>query len=58
LPPLDHVLPDCDVRERHQRWVAAAPKDAVAAALGVPLAGEVRALIRRRWLAATDRAVR
>jgi hypothetical protein len=52
LPPLDQVLPDYDVRERHQRWVAAAPKDAVAAALGVPLAPDalVRTLFRVRGI--------
>jgi hypothetical protein len=35
---LDDVLPEYDVRERHERRVAAAPGDALAAALGVPLA--------------------
>jgi hypothetical protein len=49
---LDDLLPDYDVRERHQRWVAGAPKDAVAAALGVPLAPDalVRALFRVRGI--------
>jgi hypothetical protein len=52
VAPLDHVLPEYDVRERHQRWVAAAPKDAVAAALGVPLAPDalVRTLFRVRGI--------
>jgi hypothetical protein len=49
---LDHVLPEYHVRERHERLVAAAPKDAVAAALGVPLAPDalVRALFRVRGI--------
>ena len=52
MQSLDDLLPDYDVRERHQRWVAAAPKDAVAAALGVPLAPDalVRALFRVRGI--------
>jgi hypothetical protein len=49
---LDEFLPDYDVRERHARHVAASPTDAVAAALGIPIApdGIVRGLFRLRGL--------
>jgi hypothetical protein len=49
---LDEVLPHYDVRERHERHVDASPEDAVAAALGVPIAPDaiVRALFRLRGL--------
>ena len=50
MAPLDDVLPEFDVRERHERHVAAEPDDALAAALGVPLAPDalVRTLFRVR----------
>jgi hypothetical protein len=49
---LDEVLPEYDVRERHERRVPATPELAVAAALGIPVApdGIVRALFRLRGL--------
>lgn len=52
MPPLDDVLPEYDVRERHERHVPAGPKDAVAAALGVPVAPDalVRTLFRARGI--------
>ena len=50
MAALDAFLPDYDVRERHERFVAAEPETAVAAALGIPIApdGLVRALFRLR----------
>ena len=52
MPRLDELLPDWDARERHERSVAAPPEDAVAAALGIPVAPDplVRALFRLRGL--------
>jgi hypothetical protein len=52
MPRLDELLPDYDVRERHERLVNASPADAVAAALASPVApdGLVRALFRLRGL--------
>jgi hypothetical protein len=49
---LDDVLPQWDVRERHERRVAADPETAVAAALGIPVAPDalVRTLFRMRGL--------
>jgi hypothetical protein len=49
---LDDVLPEFDVRERHERLVPAPPELAVAAALGTPAAPDalVRALFRLRGL--------
>jgi hypothetical protein len=49
---LDEVLPEYDVRERHERRVDATPELAVAAALGIPVAPDaiVRALFRLRGL--------
>jgi hypothetical protein len=49
---LDEVLPEYDVRERHERRVPATPELAVAAALGIPVAPDaiVRALFRLRGL--------
>ena len=50
VAPLDDVLPEFDVRERQERHVAAVPDDALAAALGVPVAPDalVRTLFRVR----------
>ncbi len=52
LPGLDDFLPEYDVRERHERFVRANPRDALAAALAVPVApdGLVRVLFRLRGL--------
>lgn len=49
---LDELLPEWDARERHERRVPAAPEDAVAAALGIPIAPDalVRTLFRLRGL--------
>src|SRR5256885_2337330 len=49
---LDEVLPAWDARERHQREVHAAPEDAVASALGIPVTPDalVRTLFRLRGL--------
>jgi hypothetical protein len=49
---LDELMPEWDVRERHERRVHASPHDAVGAAIGVPIApdGLVRALFRVRGL--------
>lgn len=49
---LDELLPDWDARERHECTVSASPEDAVAAALGIPVAPDaiVRALFRVRGL--------
>jgi hypothetical protein len=49
---LDELLPEYDVRERHERRVRATPELAVAAALGAPVAPDalVRALFRLRGL--------
>jgi hypothetical protein len=49
---LDRFLPDYDVREYHERAVAAPPETAVAAALGIPVAPDrlVRTLFRLRGL--------
>ena len=49
---LDDVLPEYDVRERHERRVPGTPELAVAAALGIPIAPDaiVRALFRMRGL--------
>jgi hypothetical protein len=49
---LDEVLPEYDVRERHERRVPAASELAVAAALGAPVAPDalVRSLFRLRGL--------
>jgi hypothetical protein len=49
---LDEVLPAYDVRERHERRVAATPELAVQVALGIPVApdGLVRMLFRLRGL--------
>jgi hypothetical protein len=49
---LDEVLPEYDVRERHERRVSAEPELAVAVALGTPVAPDaiVRALFRLRGL--------
>jgi hypothetical protein len=51
---LDELMPEWDVRERHERRVHASPHDAVCAAIGVPIApdGLVRALFRVRGLPA------
>jgi hypothetical protein len=51
--PLDDWLPEFDVRELHETWVAAPPETALAAALGVPVAPDalVRTLFRLRGLA-------
>ena len=48
MPRLDEFLPEYDVRERHERYVGAAPETAVEAAVGTPVApdGLVRALFR------------
>ena len=45
-------MPEWDVRERHTRLVPASPKDAVAAAIGIPFTpdGIVRTLFRVRGL--------
>jgi hypothetical protein len=71
VPTRDDLLPGDDVRERHQRRAAGGPKDEAAAeADGARLAAETRiaavdasarpfsALIRRRRLAAANRAIR
>jgi hypothetical protein len=52
VSPLDDLLPQWDVRERHERCVPADPETAVAAALGIPVAPDalVRALFRLRGL--------
>jgi hypothetical protein len=67
---LAELLPAYDIVERHERRVPASPDDAVAAALATLVApdGLVRALfrlrglpaalIRTRWLAAAERALR
>jgi hypothetical protein len=49
---LDELLPDWDARERHERRVPGSPEDAVAAALGIPVAPDalVRTLFRLRGL--------
>jgi hypothetical protein len=49
---LDEFLPAYDVRERHERRVAAPPETAVTAALGTPIAPDalVRTLFRVRGL--------
>jgi hypothetical protein len=49
---LDELLPQWDARERHERRVPASPEDAVAAALGIPIAPDalVRTLFRLRGL--------
>lgn len=49
---LDELMPVWDVRERHERHVPASPRDAVAAAIGIPVApdGIVRTLFRVRGL--------
>jgi hypothetical protein len=49
---LDEFLPHYDVREQHERRVAADPETAVAAALGIPVAPDalVRTLFRLRGL--------
>jgi hypothetical protein len=49
---LDELLPEYDVRERHERQVPGTPALAVAAALGIPVApdGLVRSLFRLRGL--------
>jgi hypothetical protein len=49
---LDELMPEWDVRERHERRVQASPHDAVGASIGVPIApdGLVRALFRVRGL--------
>jgi hypothetical protein len=49
---LDELMPRYDAHERHERHVAASPRDAVAAALASPVApgGVVRALFRLRGL--------
>lgn len=49
---LDELMPEWDVRERHERRVPASPHDAVAAAIGIPIApdGIVGALFRLRGL--------
>lgn len=50
--PLDDVLPEYDVRSRHEREIAAPPETAFAAALGVPITSDalVAALFRVRGL--------
>jgi len=52
LSRLDEFLPEWDARERHERRVPASAHDAVAAALGIPVAPDslVRALFRLRGL--------
>jgi hypothetical protein len=52
LTVLDELMPGWDARERHQRRVPASPRDAVAAAIGIPVAPDplVRALFRVRGL--------
>src|SRR6059058_3196826 len=49
---LDDLLPEYDVRERHERRVPATPELAVATALGIPVAPDalVRTLFRLRGL--------
>jgi hypothetical protein len=49
---LDELMPEWDVRERHERRVPASPHDAVGAAIGVPVAPGplVRTLFRLRGL--------
>ena len=49
---LDEFLPEWDARERHERRVPASAHDAVAAALGIPVAPDalVRTLFRLRGL--------
>jgi len=49
---LDELLPEYDVRERHERRVPGTPELAVAAALGAPVAPDalVRTLFRLRGL--------
>lgn len=49
---LDDLMPRWDARERHERRVAASPRDAVAATIGIPVAPDplVRALFRLRGL--------
>jgi hypothetical protein len=52
VPRLDDFLPDYDVRDRHERVVAAEPAIAVAAALGIPVVPDalVRLLFHVRGL--------
>jgi hypothetical protein len=52
LSRLDELMPAWDARERHERRVPASPRDAVGAALGIPVAPDplVRALFRLRGL--------
>jgi hypothetical protein len=52
MPRLDELLPEYDVREVHERRVPAQPEDAVAAALGIPIAPDalVRTLFKLRGL--------
>jgi hypothetical protein len=52
LSRLDELMPAWDARERHERRVPAPPRDAVAAAIGIPVAPDtlVRALFRLRGL--------
>lgn len=49
---LDELMPRWDARERHERRVQASPRDAVAAATGIPVAPDalVRTLFRLRGL--------
>lgn len=48
--PLENWLPECDVRERHERWIAASPEHALELALCAPAAPDriVRLLFRLR----------
>jgi len=52
MPRLDELLPEYDAREVHKRRVPAGPEDAVAAALGIPIAPDalVRTLFKLRGL--------
>jgi hypothetical protein len=52
MSTLDELLPEYDIRERHERHVPADAKTAVAAALGIPVAPDalLRTLFRLRGL--------
>ena len=58
--PLDEFLPDFDVRERHARVVAAAPEEALAAALAVRTGSDplTRLLLRARGMRGTGGTMR
>jgi hypothetical protein len=59
VPGLDDVLPSPDHREYHERFVRAAPAEALAAALAVPAASDplVAALFRLRGLKPHDKTL-